>query len=172
MAFLAAAQPSMLPMGQRGSDVVYTPDRVAADIVDHFRPRGRILDPCSGDGVFLRHLPAGTDWCEIEKGRDFFQWTEPVDWLFGNPPYSVFSDWLRHSFTIAKDIVYLIPVNKVFNSYTMMRDIERWGGVREIYTIAAGGSLRFPVGFAVGAVHLQRGYRGGTVTTFSKVVKP
>ena len=126
--YLASAQPALLAMGRFGSDVVYTPDYVAADVVNHFKPAGRILDPCAGDGVFLRHLPAHAEWCEIERGRDFFQWLDPVDWLVGNPPYAVFSDWLRHSFTVARDIVYLIPVNKVFNSYSMMRDIAEWGG--------------------------------------------
>ena len=159
-------QMSMLNLGKYGKDVVYTPDDIALDIVRHFQPTGKILDPCRGDGAFFRHLPANAEWCEIEQGRDFFLWTEPVDWLIGNPPYAVFSDWLRHSFTLAHDIVYLIPVNKVFNSYTMMRDIAAWGGVREVYTIAAGSTIRFPVGFAVGAVHLQRGYRGGMMTTF------
>ena len=87
-------QASFLNIGQFGSDVVYTPDAIAADIVRHFSPTGRVLDPCAGDGVFLRHLPVGADWCEIEQGRDFFMWTEPVDWVVGNPPYAVFPDWL------------------------------------------------------------------------------
>lgn len=160
-------QMSMLNLGQYGSDVVCTPDDIAADIVRHFQPAGRILDPCRGDGAFYRYLPANAEWCEIEQGRDFFLWTQPVDWIIGNPPYAVFSDWLRHSFTLACDIVYLIPVNKVFNSYTMMRSVAAWGGIKEIYTIGRGDTYMLAtVGFAVGAVHLQRGYRGGMVTTF------
>lgn len=163
------AQMSMLNIGQYGKDVVYTPGNIAQDIVEHFKPSGVCLDPCMGDGAFYRHLPAGAHWCEIERGRDFFEWSKPVDWIVGNPPYTVFSEWLRHSFTVAHDIVYLVPVNKIFNSYTMMIDIARWGGVRELYVMGTGSMFRFPVGFAVGAVHLQRDYRGGTITTFRKV---
>ena len=52
-------------------DVVYTPDWAAQDMVGFFKPSGSILEPCSGDGAILKHLPAHTQWCEIEKGKDF-----------------------------------------------------------------------------------------------------
>jgi hypothetical protein len=167
-----ATQASLLNIGKYGSDVVYTPDNVAAAIVAHFKPTGTILDPCAGDGVFLRHLPPTAEWCEIENGRDFFQWTKPVDWLIGNPPYAVFSDWLRHSFKIAEHICYLIPVNKVFNSSTMLKSIAEWGGIREIYVLGRGDRLMLAtVGFAVGAVHLQRDFRGGIEMSFSPLYR-
>jgi hypothetical protein len=57
-------------------------------------------------------------------------------------------------------------VNKIFNSERMMREIWSWGGVPEIYTVAGGGALGFPIGFCIGAVHLRRGYRGDTRVTF------
>lgn len=155
-------QISLLPIGQYGSDVVMTPDALAAGIVKHFNPSGVCLDPCRGDGAFYRHLPPGALWCEITEGVDLFQFGTPVDWIIGNPPYAVFSQWLRHSFTLARDIVYLIPVNKVFNSFTMLKDIHAWGGIREIVAIAAGSTLKFPIGFAVGAIHLQREWTGET----------
>jgi len=147
-------------------DVCQTPDEVARDVVRFFDPRGVCLDPCRGDGAFYRYLPAGTDWCEIGEGRDFFAYDRRVDWIVSNPPYSVFSQWLRHSFTVADDIVYLIPVNKAFNSYRLMREIYEWGGIRCIYVVDSGGRLGFEVGFAVGAVHFRRGYRGFTEVVF------
>lgn len=149
----------------RADDVVLTPRDVAADVVQHFAPTGSILDPCRGDGAFSDAMP-GCDWCEVRDGRDFFQFTKAVDWIVSNPPYSIFSDFLRHSFTVSENIVYLIPVNKVFNSDRMMREIWTWGGVPEIYVIGGGGSLGFPIGFCIGAVHFKRGFKGDCKTTF------
>ena len=149
----------------RATDVVLTPDAIAADVVKHFQPTGLMLDPCRGNGAFWKHMP-GAEWCEAREGRDFFDWTERVDWIVSNPPYSIFADWMAHSLEIAENIVYLIPVNKIFNSDRMMREIWTWGGVPEIYTVAGGGALGFPIGFAIGAVHFRRGYRGETRVTF------
>ena len=80
-------------------DVVFTPSEVAAAMVRHFRPYGRVLDPCKGDGAFLSLLDEA-DYCELQEGRDFFEWSEPVDWIIGNPPYSVYSRWLEHSMKV------------------------------------------------------------------------
>ncbi len=147
------------------SDIVLTPDDVAKHVVDYFKPYGRILDPCRGDGAFTQHMPAA-QWCEVRDGRDFYDWTEQVDWIVSNPPYSIFSQFMRHSMKVARNIVYLIPVNKVFNSDRMMREVWAWGGVPEIHVIGPGSQLKFPIGFCIGAVHFQRDYRGSTQVTF------
>lgn len=161
------SQPQLLPIALNPRDVVYTPDDVARDVVEFFKPSGKILEPCSGDGAFLRHLPPDTEWCEIEQGRDFFAEHRHFDWIIGNPPYSIYADWIRHSFKLADNIVYVIPVNKVFNSYKMMRETAEYGGIPTIYTIAGGGALNFvEIGFSIGAIHFQRGYKGGTFTVF------
>ena len=149
----------------QAADVVLTPDDVAKDIVSRFAPYGKILDPCKGEGAFLQFMP-GAEWCEVREGRDFFEYHEPVDWIVSNPPYSIFSQFLRHSFTIARNVVFLIPVNKIYNSDRMMREIWEWGGVPEIYVIGPGAALGFPIGFCIGAVHFQRGYRGSTLVSF------
>jgi|DEB0MinimDraft_6_1074348.scaffolds.fasta_scaffold149746_1 hypothetical protein len=148
-------------------DIVLTPEPVAQAIVERFKPSGRILDPCKGDGAFLKFM-AGADWCEAREGRNFYDWTTPVDWIVSNPPYSIFSDFLRHSFTVADNIVYLIPVNKAFNSYQMMLDVAEFGGIETIFTIGYGRSplLGFPIGFCCGAVHYKKGYTGGTKIEF------
>ncbi len=69
------------------SDVVYTPDWCAQDMLDWFKPCGRVLDPCKGAGAFFDKMPAGAEWCEIREGRDFFEWREPMNWIVSNPPY-------------------------------------------------------------------------------------
>ena len=160
-----SVQPQLLQIALDPGDVVYTPDWVARDMVNFFKPSGRILEPCAGDGVFLRHLPPETEWCEIEKGRDFFAWREQVDWCFGNPPYSVFSKWLGHSFQVADNIVYLIPLTRLFNSGYFLRRLHTWGGIAHMRYYGDGGELDFPIGFAIGAVHFQRNYTGGMYTS-------
>lgn len=75
MGLMMTSQPQLLQIALDPGDVVYTPDWVARDMVEYFKPSGRILEPCAGDGAFLEYLP-GAEWCEIEKGRDFFAWNE------------------------------------------------------------------------------------------------
>lgn len=160
-------QPQLLQMALNVRDVVYTPDDVARDVVAFFKPTGKILEPCAGDGAFLKYLPPDTEWCEIEKGRDFFAEHRHFDWIIGNPPYSIFVDWIQHSFEIGDNAVYVIPTNKPFNSMTSLRAIERFGGIRTMFIIE--GTFRpffKDVGFPVAAFHFQRGYRGGTFTVF------
>ena len=154
-----ATQPQLLHVSLRKKDVVYTPDFMAKEMVNLFRPTGTILEPCAGDGAFLKYLP-DAEWCEIEKGKDFFQYHKKVDWIIGNPPYSIFNIWLRHSFTLANDIVYLIPLNKIFNDFGMLRDIYAYGGIVKVYAIGRGEKVNFPMGYAVGAVHFQKDYKG------------
>ena len=153
-------------MVKQSKDVVMTPDFVAKAVIKRFRPFGRVLDPCRGDGAFFDNLPMASDWCEIRDGKDFFAWTDPVDWIVSNPPYSIFADFLRHSFTVSKNIVYLIPTNKPFNSERLMREIWEWGGVRTCYTFGGGASLGFPIGFCIGAMHFEKEYRGAMSIEF------
>ena len=143
----------------RVSDIVLTPDDVAADVVRHFRPRGRMLDPCKGEGAFLRHMN-GAEWCEAREGRDFFAWYEKVDWIVSNPPYSNFGDWMRHSMAVAENIVYLIPMAKMFSVEARMREVFSWGGIVEARYYGKGSDMGFPFGFPVGAVYVRAGYKG------------
>ncbi len=158
-------QQSLFILPPKENDVVYTPDWCARDIIDHFKPQGKILEPCSGNGAFLQYLP-NAEWCELSKGRDFFAWYEKVDWLIGNPPYSIFSDWLRHSFDIAENICYLIPIAKVYSVEPRMREIYAWGGIVETVYYGRGEALGFPFGFPCGAVYMRKGYLGGVTFTF------
>jgi hypothetical protein len=161
------AQPQLLQIALDPQDVVYTPDWVARDMVEHFKPSGVILEPSCGDGAFLKYLP-NAEWCEIEKGRDFFAWANRVDWIIGNPPYSVFSKWLGHSFEIADNVCYLIPLTRLFNSGYFIKRLLDWGGIVEIKYYADGAELGFPIRFACGAVWFQRGYTGGTTINIYK----
>lgn len=50
------SQLQLLNIALNEKDIVYAPDWVARDMVEFFRPS--ILEPCKGDGVFLKYLPA------------------------------------------------------------------------------------------------------------------
>ncbi|MFQ5637993.1 MAG: hypothetical protein ACE5IR_08345 [bacterium] len=141
-------------------DVVYTPYEVAKQIIAWIKPSGKCLDPCKGDGAFLRHLPNGSDWCEIREGKDFFDYENKVEWVIGNPPYSIFEDWLRHSFEIADNVVYILPTNKVFQRQVIMDMINKWGGVKALLVYGSGSQVGFPFGFSVGTFHFQRDWQG------------
>lgn len=142
------------------SDVVYTPDNVVRDIINWVKPKGKCLDPCYGEGAFYRQLPAGSDWCEIQKGRDFFDYQNKVNWIIGNPPYSIFENFLRHSFDIANNVVYIVPTNKVFQRKVIMDMINKWGGIRGMRVYGSGQNVGFPFGFSVGTFHFQKNYSG------------
>jgi hypothetical protein len=158
----------ILPSVKRG-DAVYTPRWVAKDMVKHFKPSGRILETCKGPGVFMEFLP-DAEWCEITEGRDFFEWTDPVDWTVSNPPYSKTRPWFKHSYTIAANLLYLVPLRNIFSGFGFVKEIHDFGGIVEIRLYGTGGSIGFPMGNAVGAFHVQRGYKGAT--QFSFAVKP
>jgi hypothetical protein len=149
-------------------DVVYTPRAVAEDIVDFFKPTGVCLDPCRGTGVFYELLPEPKTWCEIADGVDFFSHVDKADWIVSNPPYSIFDKWLTHSLTIADNIVYLIPVNKLMSSLKKLRRVYDYGGISHIRYYGTGRSIGFPFGFPVGAVYMKRGYVGDMGISFYK----
>lgn len=143
----------------KASDIVYTPDHIAKAIIERYKPSGKILEPCMGGGAFSDQIPDCL-WCEIAKGKDFFDWKEPVDWIIGNPPYSILTAWLDHSFTIANDIVYLLPIAKIFNSLSRLRSIKNYGGIVEVYAPWTGRAVGFEFGWSCGAVHMRKGYDG------------
>ena len=165
-------QPQLFEISLNQKDVFYTPDAVAQDMVLFFNPTGKILEPSMGDGAFMRYLPPGSDWCEIERGKDFFKYTNHVDWIIGNPPYSIFVEFLRHSFSIGDNVVYLVPTNKIFQSFKVMEQIEMFGGIRKMLVYGRGGSIGMPFGFSVGAFHFQRNYKGDTSIVFRRVKTP
>ena len=115
------------------SDYVLTPEWCAKDIINHFNPKGKILDPCRGlNKVFHKLMPKNSQWCEIQEGKDFFNFTDKVDWIIGNPPYSIFHEWMKHSYSMADNIVYLVPTFKIFNALGLCRMYGENGRIKNI----------------------------------------
>ena len=145
------------------ADIVYTPTYVSKHIVSWLKPKGTCLDPCRGDGAFYDYLPKhGRDYCEIAEGKDFFMYMNKVDWIIGNPPYSVFEDFLRKSFELADNVSYLVPTNKIFQRQVIMDMINEYGGIKSIIIYGSGQLIDFPFGFSVGNFHFERNYKGKT----------
>ncbi len=150
----------------RSADEVYTPDWCAADMVRHFSPAGRILEPCRGGGAFMRYLPPDAMWCEIAEGRDFFAWNDPVDWIITNPPFSITHAFLRHAISVASEIVFLVPVRNLFSGYAKIRECSGWGGLSAIRWYGPGSRLGFPMGNPIAALQWSRGKKGIVRETF------
>lgn len=128
------------------SDIVYTPNHVAKNILDFLNPKGTCLDPCKGDGAFYNLFPSDNrDYCEIREGKDFFLYNEKVDWVIGNPPYSIFEDFLNKAFEISKNVSYLVPTNKIFQRQIIMESINKWGGGKEYYNLWGRNPYRFSI---------------------------
>lgn len=143
------------------NDVVFTPDWLAERICSMFSIEGKVLEPCKGEGAFLRYLPSETEWCEITEGRNFYDYNKPVDWIVTNPPYSDFNRFLDHSFSLAKNIVLLVPTAKMFKSMGTLRSVYDYGGIVSLHLLPAG-KAGFPFGFPCGIFHLSREYKGLT----------
>jgi len=144
------------------NDVVFTPDWLAERICSMYSIEGNVLEPCKGEGAFLKYLPPNTDWCEIVDDKNFYDYNKQVDWIVTNPPYSDFNRFLKHSFELAKNIVLLVPVAKMFKSMGTLKQIFDYGGFVEIHTLPAS-KAGFPFGFPCMVVYLKREYKGSTL---------
>lgn len=149
--------------GNNKTDKVYTPSAIAKLIISKFNPTGKVLDPFKGKGAFYDNYPSDIekDWCEIDEGRDFFEYTDHVDWIITNPPYSIYDEVMEHSMEIADNIVYLVPLSKVVSSLGRIKKIFEFGGVPYLYIIGAS-RCGFPFGFPACAIYIQKGYTGDT----------
>ena len=45
------------PKNTPDKDIVMTPEYLAQDIIQHYEPKGLILDPCRGTGAFYDNYP-------------------------------------------------------------------------------------------------------------------
>lgn len=155
------------PNDCKRNDVVQTPSTMVKSIVSYFNPRGKILEPCRGQGNFYQHmldLGMTVDWCEVSDGRDFFDYRKRVSWIITNPPWSKISPFLEHSFTIADNVVFLMTINHAYTAKRMRLLDEYDFGIRTIARMKwPEKSSGFPrSGFELGCVHYKRGFRGRT----------
>jgi len=143
-----------------------TPPEVAALIVGYFKPAGRCLDPCRGEGAFFDAMPEPKDWCEIAEGRDFLAYDGRAEWIITNPPYSIYDAFLERALAVADNVVFFVPVAKAFKSARVERMVRDYGGLKEIVFMGGGGRYGFGFGFPVGCLYYQRGYSGDCKITY------
>jgi hypothetical protein len=157
-------QLSLFSQALNERDVVYTPIPIAKTIIEFLNPSGNLLDPCRGKGSFFDNFPEQTTnkYCEISEGIDFFNYDTQTDWIIGNPPYSIFNEFLEHGFEISKNISFLVPVNKVFQKEKVMQLINDFGGIKSILFFGTGFKINFNFGYPVANFHFEKHYSGET----------
>ena len=111
------------------NDKKMTPKGLALKLIDMtpIKPGDFLLDGFSGKDAFYSQYPSSVkkDWCELDRGRDFFEWNNKVDWVGPtNPPYSKITKVLEHSCKIAtKGIALLIGIINIGpNRIKMLED--------------------------------------------------
>ena len=90
----------MMKERKEPNDVFETPLPVALKLIQmaDIQPTDRVLDPCCGTGIFYNNIPECIkEWCEITNGRDFYEFKEKVDIVIGNPPFSQWNQWIKHT---------------------------------------------------------------------------
>lgn len=140
-----------------GNDRIYTPLYLCERIVKHFKPAGKILEPCSGIGNFLKYLP-NADWYEIDKGKDFLlsNIDKHYDWVITNPPYSLYRAFFNKCMDISDNIVFLQLINATFYKARLRDMIEHGFSIYEIAMVET--PKEFPqFGFQMGCVHYKKG---------------
>jgi hypothetical protein len=100
---------------EKTNDLIYTPKPLALDMIKlcDIKETDKVLDCSLGGGVFYDNFPVcERDWCEIDRGRDFFVYTKnkKYDWVIGNPPYSLWTKWLDHTCKITDKFCYIFGV--------------------------------------------------------------
>jgi hypothetical protein len=159
-----------------GNDRVYTPPALAKAIVDHFNPATSacVLEPCAGPIGKQAFVDALIDydlgWCELDEGTDFFTRSPTsfrYDWVITNPPWSKLRAFLKKSMECSNNVVFLCLVNAFFMKARLKDMADAGFGMKEILFVPTPPKPWPQTGFALGAVHIQRGYTGNV--TLSKL---
>lgn len=98
-------------------DIFYTPQSLVIihlKLVKPYIKEGVLLDAFRGNGAYYNMFPtffphSTFDWCEIQQGRNFFDYSHSIHAIISNPPYSMIDKVLAHSIQLQPDIIsYLL----------------------------------------------------------------
>tara|TARA_R110002020_G_scaffold71219_1_gene184218 strand:- start:348 stop:932 length:585 start_codon:yes stop_codon:yes gene_type:complete len=94
------------------NDVIYTPKPVAELMIKmcNIQPNDKVLDPSKGGGVFYDNIVADKSYCEIAEDIDFFEASGKYDLIIGNPPYSLWNDWLDKTMELTDKFCYIFGI--------------------------------------------------------------
>ena len=88
------------------NDNIYTPERIVNRVLKQIDidDGSKVLDGFRGDGAFYNKYKDTwiKTYCEIDEGKDFFEYTDKVDYMISNPPFSKLNDILNHLFDICE----------------------------------------------------------------------
>ena len=153
---------------QPPNDLVMTPVNIAKQTINLYKidSGSTILDPCKGEGAFYDNYPENCfkSFCEITEGKDFFDFEGNVDWIITNPPYSILDEFLCKAFEVSDNVVFLLPLSKMFSSFGRIRSVLGYGNIVSIDLIGAN-KCGFPFGFPACAFYVKRNYQGNTLIT-------
>lgn len=136
-------------------DVFYTPLTVVKKHIESLTtdPSDRWFNPFAGKRVYYDNFPTtNKDYTEISEGKDFFDYTDHVDIICSNPPYSIMDRVLEHSVKLSPRIIsYLLLEGKMTpkrieylnnHGYSMtgmyMCKVYAWYGMAVAYTFTKG----------------------------------
>lgn len=148
-----------------------TKDTVARDMIEilsrYFQDGETYLEPCKWLWWIYNLLPDNKDWCEIDEGRDFYDYKWKVDWIITNPPYSDYDNFVWHCMECADNIALLIPLAKPFSSLQRIRKIFEYGGIHSIFIFPYWASRAwFPFWFPLSVYYFKRNYKWDTEIRF------
>lgn len=63
--------------------------------------------------------------CELERGQDFYKWTQQVDWVIGNPPFKEASAFIEHAATVARVGMGWLLNHNALNSLLLPNRMQR-----------------------------------------------
>lgn len=116
------------------------------------------------------------DWFENDPARKYFTDGAAGDfldgsrsgrytWIVTNPPWSKLTPFLRRSFEVADNVAFLMPLPGAFFNARLNAARSAGFGIRRVLEVPwpsvwtrENGIVK--PGFAIGAVHWERGYRG------------
>lgn len=112
----------------KDAGIVFTKPAMVKHLISlvDFPAGATVLDPCAGDMVFFDHFPehCKKDWCEINKGKDFFDYNQKADYIISNPPFvprKLFWTFHRKAMELAQVEIWWLLNMSSLNVFTPKR---------------------------------------------------
>jgi hypothetical protein len=164
-------QANLIRKREVANDKFYTPESLVKIHLELVRPHlyegDLILEPCRGKGayynLFYTYFPTQEyDWCEIDDGRDFFNYKGNPDVIITNPPFSLLKKMIERMIELKPRVISLLlnayamtPCRiRTFNAagyyiveYHLTR-VNRWFGCSVVVVLSREGSKNL-IGFDV-----------------------
>ena len=94
-------------------------------------------------------------------------YSDKVDWIITNPPWSKMQQFLAHGMKIADNIVYLTTINHYTTKKRIREMREHNFSVAEIYCVRTPSKPWPQLGFQLAAVHTKIDYGGDVKICYS-----